>query len=280
MKYTDIDYSVYTDAAKYVLAGGTPYDRHTYRYTPLLAYMMLPCELWFENFGKCLFILFDIFAGYLIERILREMAASTPSKLLSESTINALTCTWFFNPIIFNVSTRGNADTMIAYLVLLTLYLLLKQRYILAALAFGASVHFKIYPIIYALPMFLYIDHAKPGAFSVRGFFSKNRLLFTVISAGLFLGSIAFFYMKYGWVFLYETYLYHFIRKDNRHNFSVYFYYIYLNFEGVTAVRAALTFLPQVVLVIFAGVKFFRDLPFCLFIQTFAFVIFNKVCTA
>jgi len=33
---TDIDYKVYTDAAYLT----SPYHRHTYRYTPLIAYMM------------------------------------------------------------------------------------------------------------------------------------------------------------------------------------------------------------------------------------------------
>lgn len=33
---TDIDYKVYSDATKYP----SPYGRHTYRYTPLLSYMM------------------------------------------------------------------------------------------------------------------------------------------------------------------------------------------------------------------------------------------------
>lgn len=145
---------------------------------------------------------------------------------------------WFFNPVIFNVSTRGNADTIIAYLVLITIYLLLKQRYVLAAITFGLSVHFKIYPIIYALPMYLFIDHDRvigEGLLNkLRGFFSPNRLIFTFISASVFIGLIAGFYVLYGWEFLYETYLYHFVRKDNRHNFSVYFYYIYLNFEGVS----------------------------------------------
>lgn len=240
LKYTDLDYSVYKDAAKYVLNGGTPYDRHTYRYTPLLAYMMIPCELLFENFGKCLFILFDILAGYLIERILE-----TSSPQLDKSTINVLTCTWFFNPVIFNVSTRGNADTIISYLVLLTLYLLLKQKYVLAALAFGTSVHFKIYPIIYAIPIYFYIDHQKSkGIFDLKHFFTKNRIIFTLVSASLFIVSIIIFYLIYGWVFLYETYLYHFIRKDNRHNFSVYFYYIYMNFEVVSKIQAALAFIP------------------------------------
>lgn len=121
VKYTDLDYYVYTDAAQYVLRGGSPYERHTYRYTPLLAYMMIPNILLSSIFGKILFVCSDIICALLIEQILK---LSTSYKM---ETIRGLTSIWLFNPLVCNVSTRGSADTLVSLLILLTIKFLLKQ---------------------------------------------------------------------------------------------------------------------------------------------------------
>lgn len=117
--------------------------------------------------------------------------------------------------------------------------------------------------------------------FLLRSIFTKERILFGLISGSVFIFCTALFYCLYGWQFLHEALLYHLTRTDPRHNFSIYFYHIYLHYEHEFSVLEKLiSFLPQLVVQLVLVLSFAQDLPFCWFAQTVAFVAFNKVITA
>ena len=150
VKYTDVDYNVFTDAARHVVAGDSPYLRSTYRYTPLLAVVLTPNILLHSLFGKLVFASLDIVAGYLIFMVLRQRGLSSTNAVWT-------CCVWLFNPLIIAVSTRGNAESLLAVLVLATILLISNGRITVAALFYGLAVHFKIVPIIYSLPFYLHV---------------------------------------------------------------------------------------------------------------------------
>ena len=260
VKYTDIDYQVYTDASSYVWQGESPYQRHTYRYTPLLAYLLVP-NLYFAPFGKVLFVLGDLVAACLIYNLLQKAMVDT-----------RWVWVWWLNPLVFNISTRGSSDSICSVLVLATIYFLKTKKYSTAAFFYGLSVHFRIYPIIYALSFYLETGNKNK-------FFCPDKVKFAFISGGVFLALAGVFYWVYGYEFLYETYLYHFTRKDNRHNFSLYFYMLYLTFESSAKLLGLAAFIPQWGLITYLSfVK--GQIYLKLLCQTIVFVIFNKVCTA
>jgi len=64
VNYTDIDYEVYTDAAAFMAAGSSPYQRSTYRYTPLLAAALVPNVAAHKAWGKLLFCAADLLAAW------------------------------------------------------------------------------------------------------------------------------------------------------------------------------------------------------------------------
>lgn len=287
VKYTDIDYHVFTDAARFITEGASPYNRSTYRYTPLLAWLLIPNIYLSMVFGKILFVVCDVLSGLLIYKILRLRG-------LSSETALRVCSLWLLNPLPMGVSSRGNAESILAALVLGTLLCMEARRLVWAAILYGLSVHMKIYPITYALPIILTLR--APGTRSEEGekgrrwrrffgfigsFLNRELFVFAGVSGGVFCLLTALFYHMYGWDFLHETYLYHLTRRDIRHNFSPYFYMLYLTAEsGWSRWLGLAAFLPQLILLLVASWAFHTDLAFCCFLHTAIFVSFNKVCTS
>lgn len=185
VKFTDIDYYVFSDAAKLVVEGQSPYLRLTYRYTPILSLLLTSNHYFFFFFGKLLFIVCDVLVGWLIYRILSLRGVSESLSLVSSSF-------WLLNPLTATVSSRGNAESVLSFLVLLSLYLILCRRLFLSAVVYGLAVHMKIFPIMYSLPLFLFLDEHYTGCASrslqpLLRLLSPARMKFTFYSAATFL---------------------------------------------------------------------------------------------
>ena len=80
-KFTDTDYEVFSDAATHVYNGGSPFDRHTYRYTPLAAYICLVNNVIHPLAGKIVFCVVDILIGFLFWTSLSIKRASCPKPI-------------------------------------------------------------------------------------------------------------------------------------------------------------------------------------------------------
>ncbi|KAF2192280.1 glycosyltransferase family 50 protein [Zopfia rhizophila CBS 207.26] len=296
MKYTDIDYFVFTDAARFISQGRSPYDRDTYRYTPLLAWFIYPTTwpgLWF-SFGKVLFAIGDIVAGWLMLLVLRSYQNMPQERALKFASI------WLLNPMVATISTRGSSEGLLGIIVTALLWAVLAKRIELAGFLLGFAVHFKIYPFIYAASTVWWLDGGdsgqknsgtakKPGSMvaQIFEFINCERLTLALYSLVTFMSLNVIMYLAYGFPFLEHSYFYHLIRIDHRHNFSPYNILLYLNsFPDPTTQSSVelehLAFLPQLllsaVMVPIALAK--KDLPSTMLVQTFAFVTFNKVCTS
>ena len=184
LQYTDIDYIVFSDAAMHVCIGDSPYQRETYRYTPLLAWVLVP-NCYFPLFGKILFSLLDVLAGYVIYSVVN----GDYSKRIA-------LCFWLFNPLNIIVCTRGNAESVVCVMVLLTLAFLKSGSVRFAAILYGLSVHFKVYPIVYALPFYLYCGtmDGKKNTTLFQLLLNRKGFEFGIISGSVFILLAALFY--------------------------------------------------------------------------------------
>lgn len=251
LAYSDIDYLVVSDGAALVSAGRTPFDRSTFRYSPLLALALLPNVWLHPSFGKLLFCAADLCVGALLHAIL--CARGVPAHVADRCV-----AAWLFNPVAIAISTRGSHDALIAVPVLGALMMHCRGCPVSAAGILAAAAHLKLYPVIF-LPAFLVsIDEHYPvrpsaqaaatlelgrshslrdavvrlqRARSQPGFrpLSHARVVWLRIQFALAFGVaytclLAVCTSWCGRTYLREGLLYHLSRTDARHNFSPFFY--------------------------------------------------------
>ena len=190
VQYTDVDYYVFTDAAQLVQDGRSPYERHTYRYTPFLAALLAMFGNSMTISSRLLFCLADALCGYIILK-LRWVSRRTKKQKCSEGNIESEeheqgtvapsdSLWWLYNPLSINICTRGSAESLVVLLPVLscvavatlfsfdgagnkdnnggrTQHKIIFQS-ILCGILLGIAVHMKIYPIIYTLSFMTYLS--------------------------------------------------------------------------------------------------------------------------
>lgn len=344
--YTDIDYRVVTDGARHIYNGRSPFNRHTYRYTPLLAMFLLPNIYLHRCFGKILFAAFDLVIAIIIKLIivdeyhmlvmnqsnsvedikkkfftgsvtnkakirLSNSKKETSSKWFSSSDRmkfermgNFSANVWLYNPLTMVIATRGNGDAITCSLVLMSIYYLLKvqdnsskekaneRNVIMCGIFHGLAIHFRLYPIFFSLAYYMFLSDVKQHNMSglesiLKCVLKPNRkqvlLVVSVLKVLIFTTGI--FYLLYNYKFLYESIIYHFVRKDTRHNFSLFFYLQYLNSSvvRVNIVEKLLTMTPQLFLIVLISFHFSRTrqtIQFALLLIAFIMVTYNPVVTS
>jgi GPI mannosyltransferase 1 subunit M len=320
--YTDVDYRVITDGASYLLKNESPFKRHTFRYSPLMAVLVLPNVLIDTSVGKLIFALFDLLVAFLIRQIILDefefskctvenklikldkasnrkqlkrkevtkVRISLPQKFIRIAEVSSYY--WLYNPLPMVISTRGNGDSVSCAVVLASLYYLLRpslknSNFFISGLLLGLAIHLRLFPIALSLAYFLSIastplQNAKDILWTV---IRPNRQQLLLVAGTLAsLSAITLlFYQLYGYQFLYESLLYHLVRKDTRHNYSLFFYLQYLgSASDVSALEKLFTLVPPILLVTLLSFAFGRNrqtLPLCLFSIALVICTYNSVLT-
>lgn len=171
----------------------------------------------------------------------------------------------------------------------------------------GMAIHAKLYPIIYTLSFMTALmppartkNHSPTAPHRsmlrtllnlIRRLLTLAPLLFGAAAVVTFVGLTYKAVQSYGEVALQQGLLYHFSRVDHRHNYSMHWYWIYLARDGgggggggddaMMPVVGRLLLVPQLVLLLYSSLAVApHNLPLALFVQTFLFVVHNKVITA
>ena len=156
LQYTDVDYLVVSDAGKLMLQKQNPFHRDTYRYSPLLAFAMIPNHLIHPAFGKLLFAASDMIVAILLTCILR-------LRKVSDSMVTRCVSVWIFSPLAVNISTRGNADSVAVALTLAALFNFMHARPRTAGAFLAGAAHMKPFACVFICSFACGIDTHFPS---------------------------------------------------------------------------------------------------------------------
>jgi hypothetical protein len=100
---------------------------------------------------------------------------------------------WFLNPFVIWISAGwGMWDTLPALFSLITCYYIVKKRMIVAALSLSVAVAFKVYPLLFLIPIGIYLW--RTNSFQTRGrdlsIFLRSFIVSTSLLLALSIGSI------------------------------------------------------------------------------------------
>lgn len=173
-KYTDIDYHVFSDAARFVRNGCSPYERYTYRYSPIIAYLLYPNGITKELWGKFLFSGCNLVTGALLYDILKTIRGLNTRKALG------FTYIWLLNPYIIVLATRGSSDSLTAAIICYLIRSMLKDGPTKKnAATFALAVSIRMYTIIYSIVFWLAISprisEAVDKTEDISGIFNRAR---------------------------------------------------------------------------------------------------------
>lgn len=284
IQFTDIDYWVLWDGAEDWLFKGTPYNQAVYRYSPLLAAILLPF-VYIKAIFKTSFISFlALLGGKLVFSVCNLIVAFFAWPMINsncEWRTKLTVYLWLFNPLVIVIATRGNADAVVCAVNMAYAYALKRRRLLTSAILLGLATHLKIFPVFYGLPVaFHLLRSGRLGKAAL--FFVTSSLTFAILTLAV--------YGLFGSEGIYAYLIYHLQRQDVRHNFSPFFYPFYL-FSAFSEHSKSLmsilmrwaSFLPQLAAMTGLALRFSggeEDFPTAFFLQTIVFVHFNKVFTS
>lgn len=143
----------------------SPYERATFRYTPLLPVLLSPVHV-HPLLGK---VILSIFSLCVPSLLLAPPLSSSPF---------ATHLIWSLNPMVLNITTRGSSEAILSVIVVGALSLFLRGKETAAAVVWAFAVHWKVYPVVYVTSLWACLGRC--------GWFGTRVWKFAFVSASTF----------------------------------------------------------------------------------------------